>query len=102
MLYTTQTLPHYVYLHICVLLPYITILNPLIGLSVRSASSFRAAVAQWLRYPTMTARRVARQLGCSDCVVRRCWTSGSERCHLHEDQAQDATDRSVVEKNATS
>ncbi|GFW59479.1 transposable element Tcb1 transposase, partial [Trichonephila clavipes] len=32
--------------------------------------------------------RVARRFGRSDCVG----TSGSERCHLHEDQAQD-TDR---------
>ncbi|GFW49888.1 transposable element Tcb1 transposase [Trichonephila clavipes] len=46
--------------------------------------------------------RVARQLGRSDYVVRRCWDSGSERCHLHEDQAQDALDRPVVEKTATS
>ncbi|GFX63228.1 transposable element Tcb2 transposase [Trichonephila clavipes] len=29
-------------------------------------------------------------------------TKGSERCHLHEDQAQDALDRPVVEKTATS
>ncbi|GFU80411.1 transposable element Tcb1 transposase [Trichonephila clavipes] len=29
-------------------------------------------------------------------------TSGSERCHLHEDQAQDALDRPVVKKTATS
>ncbi|GFW61189.1 transposable element Tcb1 transposase [Trichonephila clavipes] len=28
-------------------------------------------------------------------------TSGSERCHLHEDQAQDALDRPVVEKTDT-
>ncbi|GFT58396.1 transposable element Tcb1 transposase [Trichonephila clavipes] len=45
-----------------------------------------------------SARRVARLLGRSDCVV----TSGSERCHLHENQAQDALDRSFVEKTATS
>ncbi|GFU98363.1 transposable element Tcb1 transposase [Trichonephila clavipes] len=32
-----------------------------------------------------SARRVTRQLGCSDCVVRRCWTNGSERCNLQED-----------------
>ncbi|PRD32244.1 UNVERIFIED_CONTAM: hypothetical protein NCL1_21096 [Trichonephila clavipes] len=47
--------------------------------------------------------REARQLGHSDCVVR--WgvgTSGFERCHLHEDQAQDALNRPVVEKTATS
>ncbi|GFW47719.1 transposable element Tcb1 transposase [Trichonephila clavipes] len=36
-----------------------------------------------------SARRVARRLGRSDCVGVR----GSERCHLHEDQAQDALDR---------
>ncbi|GFT16508.1 transposable element Tcb1 transposase [Trichonephila clavipes] len=47
-----------------------------------------------------SARRVARQLDRSDCVVRR--TSGSEICHLHEDQAQDALDRPVVEKTTTS
>ncbi|GFV28145.1 transposable element Tcb1 transposase [Trichonephila clavipes] len=36
-----------------------------------------------------SARRVARQLGHSDCFVRRFgYSSGSERCHLHEDQAQ--------------
>ncbi|GFW11665.1 hypothetical protein TNCV_43001 [Trichonephila clavipes] len=29
-------------------------------------------------------------------------TSGFKRCHLHEDQAQDALDRPVVEKIATS
>ncbi|GFY14135.1 uncharacterized protein TNCV_3613241 [Trichonephila clavipes] len=29
-------------------------------------------------------------------------TSGSERCHLHEDQAQDTLDRPVVEKTTTS
>ncbi|GFV92590.1 hypothetical protein TNCV_1374411 [Trichonephila clavipes] len=29
-------------------------------------------------------------------------TSGSKRCHLHEDQAQDTLDRPVVEKTATS
>ncbi|GFX69887.1 transposable element Tcb1 transposase [Trichonephila clavipes] len=45
-----------------------------------------------------SARRVARQLGRSDCVV----TTGSERCHLHEDQTQDALDRPVVEKTAAS
>ncbi|GFX48771.1 hypothetical protein TNCV_3479551 [Trichonephila clavipes] len=45
-----------------------------------------------------SARRVARQLGHSDCVG----TSGSERCHLYEDQAQDALDRPVVEKTTTS
>ncbi|GFT25532.1 transposable element Tcb1 transposase [Trichonephila clavipes] len=49
-----------------------------------------------------SARRVARQLGHSDCVVRRNGTSGSERCYLHEDQAQDDFDRPVVEKTSTS
>ncbi|GFW61492.1 uncharacterized protein TNCV_347401 [Trichonephila clavipes] len=47
-----------------------------------------------------SARRVAGQLGRSDCVVRRCWGQWSERCHLREDQAQDALDRPVVEKTA--
>ncbi|GFU33218.1 uncharacterized protein TNCV_4157201 [Trichonephila clavipes] len=47
------------------------------------------------------SRRVAHQLGRSDCVERRCGTSGSERCHLHEDQAQDALDRPVVKKTTT-
>ncbi|GFX15314.1 HTH_Tnp_Tc3_2 domain-containing protein [Trichonephila clavipes] len=49
-----------------------------------------------------SAGRVARQLGRSDCVVRRCWGRGFKRCHLHEDHAQDALDRPVVEKTATS
>ncbi|GFY24587.1 transposable element Tcb2 transposase [Trichonephila clavipes] len=35
-----------------------------------------------------SARRVARQLGRSNCVVRGFGTSGSERCHLHEDPRQ--------------
>ncbi|GFX88608.1 transposable element Tcb1 transposase [Trichonephila clavipes] len=48
--------------------------------------------ARWL------ARRVARQIGRSDCVV----ISDSKKCHLHEDQAQDVLDRSVVEKTTTS
>ncbi|GFU62262.1 hypothetical protein TNCV_4859731 [Trichonephila clavipes] len=47
-------------------------------------------------------RQVARQLGRSDWVVRRCWSSGSDKCHLHEDQAQDALDRPLIEKTATS
>ncbi|GFW89188.1 transposable element Tcb1 transposase [Trichonephila clavipes] len=42
-----------------------------------------------------SARLAARQLGHSDCVVR----SGSERFHLHENQAQDALDRPVVEND---
>ncbi|GFX60942.1 transposable element Tcb1 transposase [Trichonephila clavipes] len=45
-----------------------------------------------------SARRVTRQIGRSDCVV----TSGSERCHLHKDQAQDDLDRPVIEKTAPS
>ncbi|GFS47167.1 uncharacterized protein TNCV_2053381 [Trichonephila clavipes] len=49
-----------------------------------------------------SARRVARHLGHSDCVVKSIGTSGSERCHLHDDQLQDALDRPVVEKTATS
>ncbi|GFX22654.1 transposable element Tcb2 transposase [Trichonephila clavipes] len=48
-----------------------------------------------------SARRVARLLGRSDCVVKKYGTSGSKRCHLHEDQAQDALDRPVIEKTAT-
>ncbi|GFW39085.1 transposable element Tcb2 transposase [Trichonephila clavipes] len=40
-----------------------------------------------------SARRVAPQLGHSYCVVRRYWDQWTrERCHLHEDQAQDALD----------
>ncbi|GFU56301.1 uncharacterized protein TNCV_582351 [Trichonephila clavipes] len=49
-----------------------------------------------------STRRIARQLGHSDCVVRGDGTRGSERCHLHEDQARDIFDRSVIEKTATS
>ncbi|GFV68012.1 transposable element Tcb1 transposase [Trichonephila clavipes] len=45
-----------------------------------------------------SSKRVVRQLGCSDCVG----TSGSERYHLHEDQAQDALDRPVVKKTTIS
>ncbi|PRD26657.1 UNVERIFIED_CONTAM: hypothetical protein NCL1_37573 [Trichonephila clavipes] len=48
-----------------------------------------------------SARRVARQLSRTDCDVRGVGTSGSERCHLHEEQAQDTLDRSVVEKTTT-
>ncbi|GFX45169.1 uncharacterized protein TNCV_3432171 [Trichonephila clavipes] len=33
-----------------------------------------------------SARRIARQLGHSDCVGRSVGTSASEGCHLHEDQ----------------
>ncbi|GFX40042.1 transposable element Tcb1 transposase [Trichonephila clavipes] len=51
-----------------------------------------------------SVKLVARHLGHSDCVVKR---SRSERCHLHEDQAQDALDRPsrrglLVEKTTTS
>ncbi|GFV03204.1 hypothetical protein TNCV_4018011 [Trichonephila clavipes] len=49
-----------------------------------------------------SARRVARQLDRSDCVVGGVGTSGSERYHLHEDQAQDARNKPVIEKTATS
>ncbi|GFU02490.1 hypothetical protein TNCV_620761 [Trichonephila clavipes] len=49
-----------------------------------------------------SAKRIARHLGRSNCVVRRFGTSGSERCHLHNDNAQDALDRPVVEKTTTS
>ncbi|GFV48975.1 transposable element Tcb2 transposase [Trichonephila clavipes] len=39
-----------------------------------------------------STRRVARQLGLSDCVVMKCWNQWiSERCHLLEDQAHDAS-----------
>ncbi|GFV23721.1 transposable element Tcb1 transposase [Trichonephila clavipes] len=42
------------------------------------------------------ARRVSFQLVHSGRVVRMFWDhSGSERCHVHEDQAQDALDRQV-------
>ncbi|GFY24322.1 transposable element Tcb1 transposase [Trichonephila clavipes] len=49
-----------------------------------------------------SARLVARQLGRSDCVMRRCWDQWIREIYLHEDQAQDALDRTVVEKTATS
>ncbi|GFV89090.1 transposable element Tcb1 transposase [Trichonephila clavipes] len=45
-----------------------------------------------------SARRVAHLLGRYDCVG----TSGSETCHLHEHQAQDALGRPVFEKTSTS
>ncbi|GFS84836.1 transposable element Tcb1 transposase [Trichonephila clavipes] len=48
--------------------------------------------------PCSTPAWMTRQLGRSDCVG----TSGSERCHLHEDQAQDALDRPDIEKTTTS
>ncbi|GFW88871.1 transposable element Tcb1 transposase [Trichonephila clavipes] len=44
-----------------------------------------------------SARRVARHLDRSNCVV----SSRSEKCHLHEDQAQDVLDRPVIEKTTT-
>ncbi|GFW41105.1 transposable element Tcb2 transposase [Trichonephila clavipes] len=47
-----------------------------------------------------TARRVGCHLGLSHCVVSG--TSGSERHHLHENQAQDALDGPVVEKTNAS
>ncbi|GFW97444.1 transposable element Tcb1 transposase [Trichonephila clavipes] len=43
-----------------------------------------------------SVRRLARQLGHSDCVVRSIGISVSKRCHLHEDQAQDVLDRPVI------
>ncbi|PRD32103.1 UNVERIFIED_CONTAM: hypothetical protein NCL1_21471 [Trichonephila clavipes] len=49
-----------------------------------------------------SARRVARQLGRCDCVGGAVGTSGSEKCYLHEDQAQNNLDRPVVEKTTTS
>ncbi|PRD29595.1 UNVERIFIED_CONTAM: hypothetical protein NCL1_28901 [Trichonephila clavipes] len=49
-----------------------------------------------------SAKRVSRQLCRTNCVVRRCWDNGSQRCHLYEDQAQDTLDRPVIEKTATS
>ncbi|GFW68624.1 transposable element Tcb1 transposase [Trichonephila clavipes] len=42
-------------------------------------------------------RRVVRQLGRSDCFVRRCWDQW-----IREMSLQDAFDRSVVEKTAPS
>ncbi|GFW38389.1 transposable element Tcb2 transposase [Trichonephila clavipes] len=45
-----------------------------------------------------SARRVARHLGRSDCVVMRCRDQWMREGHLHEDQAQDALDRPVAEK----
>ncbi|GFU32226.1 transposable element Tcb2 transposase [Trichonephila clavipes] len=40
-----------------------------------------------------SARRVARPLGSSDCVVRRRWDQWIREMSLHEDQAQAALDR---------
>ncbi|GFW75327.1 transposable element Tcb2 transposase [Trichonephila clavipes] len=39
-------------------------------------------------------------LECAESFTK-CWTSKSEKYHLHEDQALDALDRPVVEKTAT-
>ncbi|GFX90194.1 transposable element Tcb2 transposase [Trichonephila clavipes] len=50
-----------------------------------------AAVAEWYRYRTVAC-----------FVTGGVGTSRSERCHLHEDQAQDTLDRPVIEKTATS
>ncbi|GFV83041.1 transposable element Tcb1 transposase [Trichonephila clavipes] len=63
-------------------------------------SQFERGIIFGMMEDGWSARRVARQLGSSDCALRRCW--GSERCHLHEDQAQDALDRLVIEKIDTS
>ncbi|GFV59037.1 transposable element Tcb2 transposase [Trichonephila clavipes] len=49
-----------------------------------------------------SVRQVARQLGRSDCIVRRCWDQGIREGHLHEDQGQDVLNRPVVEKTTTS
>ncbi|GFV07363.1 transposable element Tcb1 transposase [Trichonephila clavipes] len=44
-----------------------------------------------------SAKRVAHQLGHSNCVLRGgVGTSGSERCHSQESQAQDTLDRPVA------
>ncbi|GFU84470.1 transposable element Tcb1 transposase [Trichonephila clavipes] len=43
-----------------------------------------------------SARRVARQSGALIVLWGGVGMSGSERCHLHEDQTQDALDRPVV------
>ncbi|GFV67967.1 transposable element Tcb1 transposase [Trichonephila clavipes] len=64
-------------------------------------SQFERGRINDLREIGWSARRVASQLGRSDCVLRFVGTSGPERCHLHEDQVQDALDRPVVEKTAT-
>ncbi|GFT86352.1 transposable element Tcb1 transposase [Trichonephila clavipes] len=49
-----------------------------------------------------SARRVARQLGVIIVLWGGVGISESERCHLHEDQTQDALDRPVVGKTVTS
>ncbi|GFU54304.1 transposable element Tcb1 transposase [Trichonephila clavipes] len=48
-----------------------------------------------------SARRVARQLGSSSCVVRRCWDQWIREMSFTRKQAQDALDRPVNEKTAT-
>ncbi|GFV96096.1 hypothetical protein TNCV_1870571 [Trichonephila clavipes] len=48
-----------------------------------------------------SAKRVARQLGHSYCVERRCWDQWIREMSFPEDQAQDTLDRLVVEKSAT-
>ncbi|GFU62897.1 transposable element Tcb1 transposase [Trichonephila clavipes] len=73
-----------------------THVSSLIVLRTRVTASFFAGMSREAKVmvPVLTVhaaanpRRVARRFGRSDCVG----TSGSERCHLHEDQAQD-TDR---------
>ncbi|GFX37305.1 transposable element Tcb2 transposase [Trichonephila clavipes] len=49
-----------------------------------------------------SARQVYRQLGRSDCVVRRYWDQWIREMSFHEDQTNDALDRPVVEKTTTS
>ncbi|GFX92230.1 transposable element Tcb2 transposase [Trichonephila clavipes] len=48
-----------------------------------------------------SARRVARQLGRSDCVVRRCWNQWIREMSFIRKPAQDALDRPVVVKTTT-
>ncbi|GFY26807.1 transposable element Tcb1 transposase [Trichonephila clavipes] len=48
-----------------------------------------------------SARRVTRQLGRSDCVVKGCWNHWiQEKCYLSKEQAQSTLDRLVCEKIA--
>ncbi|GFY12947.1 transposable element Tcb1 transposase [Trichonephila clavipes] len=49
-----------------------------------------------------SARRVARQLGHSDCVVRRCWDQWIRDKSFRRRQAQETLDRPVVGKTTTS
>ncbi|GFU10118.1 transposable element Tcb1 transposase [Trichonephila clavipes] len=49
-----------------------------------------------------SARRVAHQLGRSDCAERRCWDQWIREMSLHENQAQDTLDRLVNEKTTAS